>query len=49
MCQKHEKTTKHESCTWFLLKKGKAISLDASRGPEFSRSLRLPYFKTAGT
>jgi hypothetical protein len=30
-------------------KKGKAISLQAWRGPEGSRRLRLPDFKTIGT
>jgi hypothetical protein len=29
--------------------KGKAIPLEALRGPEVSRSLRLPDFKTIGT
>jgi hypothetical protein len=29
--------------------KGKAIPLQAGTGPEVSRSLRLPYFKTIGT
>jgi hypothetical protein len=29
--------------------KGKAIPLQASTGPEGSRSLRLPHFKTVGT
>jgi hypothetical protein len=29
--------------------KGKAIPLQAWTGPEGSRSLRLPYFKTIGT
>jgi len=30
-------------------KKGKAIPLQAWTGPESSRRLRLPYFKTIGT
>jgi hypothetical protein len=29
--------------------KGKAIPLQALTGPEVSRRLRLPYFKTIGT
>jgi len=31
------------------LRKGKAIPLQARTGPEDSRTLRLPYFKTVGT
>jgi hypothetical protein len=31
------------------LSKGKAISLQARRGPEGSRRLRIPDFKTIGT
>jgi len=33
----------------FISYKGKAIPLQAWRGPEGSRSLRLPDFKTIGT
>jgi len=32
-----------------IIKKGKAIPLQAWTGPEISRSLRLPEFKTIGT
>jgi len=32
-----------------VFKKGKAIPLQAWRGPEGSRRLRLPDFKTIGT
>jgi len=34
---------------WYTVKKGKAIPLQAWTGPEGSRSLRLPDFKTFGT
>jgi hypothetical protein len=33
----------------YFLKKGKAIPLQALTGPEGSRRLRLPEFKTIGT
>jgi hypothetical protein len=33
----------------FLYMKGKAIPLQALTGPEGSRRLRFPYFKTIGT
>jgi len=49
MCHEHEKTTKHESYTQFTLKKGKAILLQAWRGPEVSRRLRLPDFMMVST
>jgi len=32
-----------------LASKGKAMPVRASTGPEDSRRLRLPYFKTVGT
>jgi hypothetical protein len=40
--------------SWFLTNesirsKGKAFPLQACRGPEFSRRLRIPDFKTIGT
>jgi hypothetical protein len=35
--------------TVFLVSKGKAIPLEAWTGPEGSRRLRLPDFKTIGT
>jgi hypothetical protein len=34
---------------WHAASKGKAIPLQAWTGPDGSRSLRLPYFKTVGT
>jgi hypothetical protein len=34
---------------WFLGVKGKTIPLQALTGPEGSRGLRLPDFKTIGT
>jgi hypothetical protein len=36
-------------CVWYGKGKGKAIPLQALTGPEGSRSLRLPDFKTIGT
>jgi len=40
-----------ENVTWLLITyvKGKAIALQAWTGPEGSRRLRLPDFKTIGT
>jgi len=35
--------------SYMSLKKGKTIPLEAWTGPEGSRSLRLPDFKTIGT
>ena len=37
------------SCTVILLSKGKAIPLQAWTGPEGSRRLRIPDFKTVST
>jgi hypothetical protein len=34
---------------YYQYKKGKAIPLQARTGPEGSRKLRLPHFKTIGT
>jgi hypothetical protein len=36
-------------CTISIIGKGKAIPLQALTGPEDSRGLRLPDFKTIGT
>jgi hypothetical protein len=38
-----------QSILFILVKKGKAIPLQAWTGPEGSRRLRLPDFKTIGT
>jgi hypothetical protein len=39
----------HFQCNCYLCTKVKAIPLQASTGPESSRGLRLPDFKTIGT
>jgi len=41
--------TETEESPWRPTSKGKAIPLQAWTGPEGSRSLRLPNFKTIGT
>jgi hypothetical protein len=44
-----KKVTEWEPCSSRPVKKGKAIPLQAWTGPESSRRLRLPDFKTIGT
>ena len=52
-CQSYVKVTQSQSVTFckegFYSDKGKAIPLQAWTGPEGSRSLKLPDFKTIGT
>ena len=47
--QSHLKTLLFKHAGNHVLGKGKAIPLQAWTGPEGSRSLRLPDFKTIGT
>jgi hypothetical protein len=49
LCSNANLPTKNEYHAYIILKEGKAIPLQAWTGPQVSRRLRLPDFKTIGT